>query len=57
MPFMNQKKNKMEKSGFSNVMYIIVAVYYTTFESLLVYKSSRRLFYVLETATFRNFEL
>ena len=27
----------MEKSGFCNFMYVIVAVYFTAFESVIVY--------------------
>ena len=32
----------MEKSGFCNFTYVTVAVYFTTFESLIVYRNTRR---------------
>ena len=45
-----KKKKKMEKSGFSDFMYVIVAVYFTTFESVTMYRNTRRPCYVTKRA-------
>ena len=35
-------KNKMERLGFSNFTYVIVAMYFTTLESVIVYRNTCR---------------
>ena len=47
---LKKKKKKMEKSGFSNFMHVIVAVYFTTFESLIAYRNTCRPCYVSKRA-------
>ena len=32
----------LKKSGFSKITHIIVAMYFTTFEGLIVYRNTRR---------------
>ena len=44
--FVLGRLKKMEKSGFCNFTYVIVAVYFTTFESHIVYRNTRRPCYV-----------
>ena len=39
---LKKKKKMMEKLGFSNFTYVIVAVYFNTFESVIVYRNTRR---------------
>ena len=36
----------LKKSGFSKITHIIVAMYFTTFEGLIVYRNTRRPCYV-----------
>ena len=45
-----KKKKMLEKSGFSKITHIIVAMYFTTFEGLIVYRNTRRPCYVSKRA-------
>ena len=40
----------LEKSGFSKITHIIVTMYFTTFEGLIVYRNTRRPCYVSKRA-------
>ena len=51
-----KKKKKMEKSGFCNFAYVIVVVYFTTIESLIVYKNTRRPCYLSKRLIAAAFE-
>ena len=46
-----KKKNTMlEKLGFGNFIYVIVTVYFTAFESVIVSRNTRRSCYVSKRA-------
>ena len=45
-----KKKKMLKKSGFSKIIHIIVAMYFTTFEGLIVYRNTRRPCYVSKRA-------
>ena len=49
-------KKKMEKSGFSDFTYVIVAVYLTNFWSVIVSRNTRRPLYVFIGAAFESSE-
>ena len=44
------KKKMLKKSGFSKITHIIVAMYFTTFEGLIVYRNTCRPCYVSKRA-------
>ena len=57
---LKKKKKKWRNWSFSSFMYVVVVVYFTTFESVILYRNTHRPCYVSKAvigAVFKSYEL